>query len=200
MTLLIHPTSTCDVCLEPYSWSTQAQTPHAIACGHVFCLNCLQNLRQPVCPLCRKSFQPDRAKRLHVDKFTGESDADTIDQDVFALMQRIALVSGEHQPEEQVTETIRDVEGWLNTQPGGSSPTSIRTLSASIDALRRYRLHKESSARESEKLREALQQCESALHQAEEDTRIAKILETRFLEQQQEHLKWVVCRTQGARC
>ena len=33
--LILHPNSTCDVCLDNYSNS--AQSPHAIACGHVFC-------------------------------------------------------------------------------------------------------------------------------------------------------------------
>ena len=35
--LVLHPSSRCDVCLDPYSWETPDQTPHAIPCGHIFC-------------------------------------------------------------------------------------------------------------------------------------------------------------------
>ncbi|KAG1725647.1 hypothetical protein EDB19DRAFT_1754539 [Suillus lakei] len=39
--LVVHPAS-CDVCLDPYSVSSQpANSPHAIACGHIFCLTCV---------------------------------------------------------------------------------------------------------------------------------------------------------------
>lgn len=33
--LVLGPNSTCDVCLECYT--TGANVPHAISCGHVFC-------------------------------------------------------------------------------------------------------------------------------------------------------------------
>ena len=39
--LIVHPWSTCDVCLDPFSWATVANAPHAISCGHIFCLQCV---------------------------------------------------------------------------------------------------------------------------------------------------------------
>ena len=85
--LQVHPDSTCDVCLDQYSLSNPAKTPHAIACGHIFCLEyvagsssqrrlielsslrCLGQLNHPTsCPLCRKAFASDRVKKLHVDR------------------------------------------------------------------------------------------------------------------------------------
>ena len=39
--LLVHPSSQCDVCLDPYTWVTPAKSPHAIQCGHVFCYKCV---------------------------------------------------------------------------------------------------------------------------------------------------------------
>jgi hypothetical protein len=40
--LVVHPASCCDVCLDPYSISSElASSPHAIACGHIFCLTCV---------------------------------------------------------------------------------------------------------------------------------------------------------------
>ena len=35
--LVVHPSSQCDVCLDAYTWSTPAKSPHAIQCGHIFC-------------------------------------------------------------------------------------------------------------------------------------------------------------------
>ncbi|KAG1813680.1 uncharacterized protein BJ212DRAFT_1366533 [Suillus subaureus] len=40
--LVVHPASCCDVCLDLYSISSEpANSPHAIACGHIFCLTCV---------------------------------------------------------------------------------------------------------------------------------------------------------------
>jgi hypothetical protein len=86
--LVIHPSSCCDICLDPYSNSSdRANSPHAIECGHIFCLGCvhlgqlaprnnihllshvlrcLHSLNTETCPLCREPFDPDRAKKLHV--------------------------------------------------------------------------------------------------------------------------------------
>ncbi|KLO07556.1 hypothetical protein SCHPADRAFT_836520 [Schizopora paradoxa] len=64
--LVVHPSSTCDVCLEGYTGNAKL-TPHAIACGHVFCLDCLHHLRQLKCPLCRSPFEDSSIRRIHVD-------------------------------------------------------------------------------------------------------------------------------------
>jgi hypothetical protein len=36
--LQVHPDSTCDVCLDHYSFTNSSKTPHAIPCGHIFCI------------------------------------------------------------------------------------------------------------------------------------------------------------------
>ena len=41
--LVVHPSSQCDVCLDAYTWSTPAKSPHAIQCGHIFCYECVSN-------------------------------------------------------------------------------------------------------------------------------------------------------------
>ncbi|KAG2065626.1 hypothetical protein BDR04DRAFT_1032222, partial [Suillus decipiens] len=64
--LVVHPASCCDVCLNSYSISSEpANSPHAIACGHIFCLTCLRSLSPSACPLCRKPFQPYRVRKLY---------------------------------------------------------------------------------------------------------------------------------------
>ncbi len=132
--LIVDPSSTCDVCLEPYSWATTANTPHAIACGHVFCLqyafficgdgyfclnNCVRCLRstQPsACPLCRKAFVPDRIKKIHVDRYT-PGDEDEVNE----FLRRIALLSGENVEAEDVMKLTHEIHNWLATPEGEDS-------------------------------------------------------------------------------
>ncbi|XP_074645788.1 E3 ubiquitin-protein ligase RNF166-like [Tubulanus polymorphus] len=56
----------CAICLEVY------QKPFTIACGHIFCGNCVSaytNLSEPQCPLCRTVFDPKKKKKaIDVDK------------------------------------------------------------------------------------------------------------------------------------
>lgn len=97
MPLVIHPSSCCDICLDPYS-NSSATSPHAIECGHIFCLGCvnlgqlaprnniylvlshilrcLHSLNQNICPLCREPFDPDRAKKLHVGNSPRQENAE----------------------------------------------------------------------------------------------------------------------------
>ncbi|EKM53232.1 uncharacterized protein PHACADRAFT_175627 [Phanerochaete carnosa HHB-10118-sp] len=63
--IVLHPNSVCDVCLEGYGGPN---VPHAIACGHIFCLRCLRSLTRQSCPLCRTAFQYDDVRKLHIDK------------------------------------------------------------------------------------------------------------------------------------
>ncbi|KAJ8082660.1 hypothetical protein PM082_008516 [Marasmius tenuissimus] len=63
--LCLNSGSVCDVCLEPFDGDLKA--PSAIECGHVFCESCLDKITRNSCPLCRQSYDPRRAFRLHVD-------------------------------------------------------------------------------------------------------------------------------------
>lgn len=92
--LVLSPSSTCDVCLEPYRLEGEnaddLRLPCAIECGHVFCYGCVQlslsylicgslilhhhplyscinNLGRLSCPLCRSYYDPRSVRRLHVD-------------------------------------------------------------------------------------------------------------------------------------
>ncbi|EDR09929.1 uncharacterized protein LACBIDRAFT_293759 [Laccaria bicolor S238N-H82] len=57
--LIVHPSSSCDICLDAYDWDIPTQMPHAIPCGHIFC---------KTCPFCRKPFVGSRIVKLHVDR------------------------------------------------------------------------------------------------------------------------------------
>lgn len=63
--LVLNKSSTCDVCMEGYT--TGGNSPHSIACGHVFCQKCLDHLLRHICPLCRTRFTPQDVRRLHID-------------------------------------------------------------------------------------------------------------------------------------
>lgn len=85
--LVVHPNSTCDVCLDNYA--SGAQSPHAITCGHIFCgghvpfilssslhlftervIRCIDTLSKskPICPLCRTRFESRDIRKLHIDR------------------------------------------------------------------------------------------------------------------------------------
>lgn len=125
--LILHPSSRCDVCLDAYTWQTIAQTPHAIPCGHIFCRpcvcrgihsrrskshithRCLFALSPLICPLCRKKFDPTKAKKLHVDR------PDTVDENrENDLLQRLAIAA--EGPEDQLQELLNEVDVWLDTR------------------------------------------------------------------------------------
>ncbi|EDR11660.1 uncharacterized protein LACBIDRAFT_314104 [Laccaria bicolor S238N-H82] len=34
--LVVHSSSSCDICLGAYDWDIPTQAPHTIPCGHIF--------------------------------------------------------------------------------------------------------------------------------------------------------------------
>lgn len=145
--LVVHPASLCDVCLDPYIISSEpANSPHVIACGHIFCLacvpptghlrsslthylalRCLRNLSPNACPLCRKAFQPDRIKKLHVagpPELDGAAE-ETIEEEATQLLQRVALVSGEDVPDVEIIEVVTQVEEWFSNNSADDDSVSV---------------------------------------------------------------------------
>ncbi|KAJ7225705.1 hypothetical protein GGX14DRAFT_640470, partial [Mycena pura] len=83
--LVLHESSSCDVCLEGYTWLTPENTPHAIPCGHVFCKSCLESVEPANCPLCRRPYLRDRIKKLHVDRPDADEERDWLQRVVLAF-------------------------------------------------------------------------------------------------------------------
>lgn len=153
--LIVHPSSTCDVCLDPFTWQTPSHTPHAIPCGHVFCLryllrnihedsllteyvSCLQSTTPSSCPLCRKPFFQERIKKLHVDRFSGSPTEGNVSAggnvrfttQEAELLHRLAMVSGENAPDEDMDEVMSDVQRWLTEGHSREAPSdSVSMLS-----------------------------------------------------------------------
>ena len=151
--LVVHPASLCDVCLDPYIISEPANSPHAIACGHIFCLTCvpsyrtpqiavntpcsalrcLRNLSPSACPLCRKAFQSDRVKKLHVagpPELDGAAE-EMIEAEAAQLLQRVALASGEDVPDIEIIEVVTEVEEWFSNNSADDNSVSMSAFSYS---------------------------------------------------------------------
>ncbi|KAK2467637.1 hypothetical protein APHAL10511_000492 [Amanita phalloides] len=110
--LVLHPSSRCDVCLEPYAQDSFARSPHSVPCGHVFCRTCLLAIIPPNCPLCRKPYLPDRVKKLVVDKL------EDVDEQLQGdsrreneLLRRLMVCWDES--DERLGDLTREVDLWL---------------------------------------------------------------------------------------
>ncbi|KAJ7492802.1 hypothetical protein FB451DRAFT_550815 [Mycena latifolia] len=124
MPLVLHPSSCCDVCLDSYTFQVADDAPHAIPCGHIFCRACLVTVEPTNCPLCRKAFNRERIKKLHVDRPETDTEAD--------LLQRVALAFDA----ETVTKAqlSTDLAAWL---AGRSDDDVIALLHAPSASLTR---------------------------------------------------------------
>ncbi|KZT25972.1 hypothetical protein NEOLEDRAFT_294554 [Neolentinus lepideus HHB14362 ss-1] len=134
--LVVHPNSTCDVCLEGYTNGNNI--PHSISCGHVFCLRCLQSLTRLICPLCRTTFDPTGIRRLHVDKSVQSISATTVAAvtpavadpevvgDVRRLEDKIDHIVLEGASLTDVRNTIDEVHAWLKSQPKEEQHRDLR--------------------------------------------------------------------------
>ncbi|KAF9025276.1 hypothetical protein BDZ89DRAFT_1135576 [Hymenopellis radicata] len=75
--LVVHVSSTCDVCYDALSSSTgSAKAPYSIPCGHVFCRTCLFNIppdrhsqhkSERRCPMCRASYTNNDIHKLQLE-------------------------------------------------------------------------------------------------------------------------------------
>ncbi|KAG2151585.1 uncharacterized protein EDB93DRAFT_1273951 [Suillus bovinus] len=185
--LVVHPASCCDVCLDPYSISSEpANSPHAIACGHIFCLTCLRSLSPSACPLCRKPFESGRVKKLHLANPPELDNAaqDAIDAHASLLLQRIALVSGEDTPEADVVEVVTEVQEWLQSQP--DDPNSHMALRAAVSSLQRYKALQDQSEREKAEYRRLRSQLRNNKRNADHDSKTSRAVEESLLSRIQE--------------
>ncbi|KAF8132537.1 hypothetical protein EV363DRAFT_1216234 [Boletus edulis] len=180
--LVVHPASLCDVCLDPYSISSEpANSPHVIACGHIFCLTCLRNLSPSACPLCRKTFQPDRLKKLHVagpPELDGVPEA-LIEVEATQLLQRVALASGEDVPDVEIIEVVTHVEEWLSTNSADEYPH--RPLRAALTTLQRYKALQERNERDYAEYRRARRELKAYRRNAHQDSKTSRAVEESLL-------------------
>jgi hypothetical protein len=79
---------------------------------------CLRTLYPTICPFCRKNFDADRIKKIHVTKAPDETDGATeiVNSSSAALLRRVACVSVTGVSDEDTLEVLNDAAEWLSTQ------------------------------------------------------------------------------------
>lgn len=77
--------------------------------------SCLQKTTPSNCPLCRRGYNPDRIKRLHVDRPTESPENETA-QDVTKWLEQIALVSAGQTNNDDWMDVARDAQIWLESR------------------------------------------------------------------------------------
>ncbi|KAI0371935.1 hypothetical protein BV20DRAFT_1051125 [Pilatotrama ljubarskyi] len=138
--LLVHPSSQCDICLDPYTWSTPAKAPHAIQCGHIFCLDCLRSVSPTNCPLCRKGFNPERIKKLHVDKVNGDGSGPAGPMaEENELFRRMATLFTDDANPEDINALVEEVNAWLAQSNRQSDMSSTHPLVLGVTALHQHK-------------------------------------------------------------
>lgn len=180
--LVVRASSICDVCLNQYAPHTShsdtngesntgsdsnnsgvESRPHVVACGHVFCLRCLNSLRVPrTCPLCRAPVHLARAVRVHVDFSSGsESSSSSSSSSMMSLSDSEEILSEadrrqrrrrrrEEEKEGKVllgrlskaviaySTATEDTVPYINT--GGDEIQALEELSSAVDEARSWLL------------------------------------------------------------
>ncbi|KAF8157163.1 hypothetical protein B0H34DRAFT_489644 [Crassisporium funariophilum] len=144
--LIVNTSSTCDVCLETYSWTTLAMRPYVILCGHTFCLSCLRSTRNRRCPLCRRSFSDIKPIKLFGDPPNGNQ------QREMEPAQQLVRAWALGMPPEQLEEVLREVDGWLRDRSDDSC-MPLRQMRAAMESFVRLRDANGELTREVEELR-----------------------------------------------
>ncbi|KAJ7810758.1 kinase-like domain-containing protein [Mycena olivaceomarginata] len=126
--LSLCPGSSCDVCLEPFGG--EFKVPCSIACGHVFCVDCLRQLARPLCPLCRSLFDTGHIIRLKLDNVSpSESSVDSlhVNEGARQLLSRITEVATNGATEKQTLELIEECRNFLRHAPNLKMYSDLRT-------------------------------------------------------------------------
>ncbi|KAF8066654.1 hypothetical protein FPV67DRAFT_1495829 [Lyophyllum atratum] len=154
MPLIIHPSSCCDVCLEPLTYD-EPRPPFAIPCGHIFCIECLHQMHPSICPLCRKPFIPDRSKKL----ITGEGEPDE-DRTAVALLKKLVVSwDATGMPEAERVALVTEVERWL---AAGNTHEPLAKAHEVIGAYHTLRSERHDNHRSIRHLRREIEQREIA--------------------------------------
>ncbi|KAL0958972.1 hypothetical protein HGRIS_014284 [Hohenbuehelia grisea] len=175
--LVVHPASRCDVCLEAYSWDSVEQSPHAIPCGHIFCKTCLQSVTPSICPLCRKAFLPERAKKLHVDRPETVDDESITPEREIELLQQLSLKWNEVIPEDELGALTTEIDAYLEERP----PDSSLPLRKARDGLTQFLALKEKRQRDRERFHRLEHVFKSAIDRANADQATFKVVEENLL-------------------
>ncbi|KAG6908857.1 hypothetical protein DXG01_003023 [Tephrocybe rancida] len=134
--------SACDICIEPFSIGIKVAS--AVVCGHIFCSECINNLRAALptsshphsdfkpCPLCRHTFDTRQYIRLHVDydtqatarAATAPSPSET---EAKSLLEKIISITNTGSTQEESRQVIVDTRQFLHLQRDTTKFIELRT-------------------------------------------------------------------------
>ncbi|KAF7377574.1 RING-type domain-containing protein [Mycena sanguinolenta] len=143
--LSLGPGSACDVYLEPFG--AESKAPCSITCGHVFCVNCLQQVSRLTCPLCRTPFDPRHTIRLQIDldyisPFSPDVPlSSNSDEGARHLQDRITDLAANGATKTQSTQLTEECRRFLQTVPKGMYPdlrTSYKMLAYMCHVKRNF--------------------------------------------------------------
>lgn len=185
--LVVHPASTCDICLDPYSITAEpVKSPHAIACGHTFCLTCLRNLSPSACPLCRKTFRQDSIKKLHIAELPelDRASEGAENAQLLSLLQRVALASTEDAPDDEVVQVLAEVDEWLSQHSEDSN--SNQPLRSAVASLQRYKALQDQTARDKVEHKRLRHELKYSRKNADQDLKSSQAVKESLLTQIEE--------------
>ncbi|KAI0029577.1 hypothetical protein K488DRAFT_88576 [Vararia minispora EC-137] len=151
MPLNVDPSSTCDICMDPFQVpgheADPSKTPHCISCGHIFCRSCLLNVLEtegmeyPVCPHCRKPYRRDKVKPLFVGS-DPQRDTPTSVHLADAVRRVDSIVSGLERNgigalPQDLNEAVDSISGFVQTHVGFYLRTE-RLVDAFATVLEKY--------------------------------------------------------------
>ena len=84
-------------------------------------ISCLRTVNPSNCPMCRKAFNPERIKKLHVDKAPADGTAlmGAVSEEN-ELLRRVGSLFGEDSEDEDVNALVEEVTAWLSRHTGST--------------------------------------------------------------------------------
>ncbi|KAK2467640.1 hypothetical protein APHAL10511_000495 [Amanita phalloides] len=96
-------------------WISHVNSEFRFNCGHVFCLECIQRVSPPECPLCRTPYVPGSWLKLHVDMsalcLAGA------DKESRRFQEAIGEVTNQGSSESYLRQLINECRSFLQGQP-----------------------------------------------------------------------------------
>ncbi|KAF9788509.1 hypothetical protein BJ322DRAFT_640152 [Thelephora terrestris] len=175
--LILHPDSCCDICNESYD---PQRSPYAIACGHIFCCDCLKKCSPSHCPVCRGAYRKEKIKKLHVETTPmGRDEISRVSSPsaIAEHLQMVAMVSGEGVPDVDFDRVSARVDEWIASLPQNLKLQS-QPVRLALDSVRRARkLQRDLETARTERLA-----TERKLDRVLDDVRCSKLVENGLLE------------------
>jgi len=126
--LVLHPKSSCDVCLECYVPGGGVHSPQLLAtCGHTFCRGCVNQFKTGECPVCRTEFQEEDVRPLHIDGVDQNAGDENAEQDIVSeasmYQATISRIVRQGAPSSTLKTFLEECRRWLKNQPADSHDT-----------------------------------------------------------------------------